>query len=139
MGSWSPAVSLSSLLTMIRCLLESPNPDDGLMPDITAQYKRDLEGWKREARARCERDAKGDNGVGEEEEEEEEGEENGKKKEKDDAEEEERERETTAKKTQNTTEKENLENVVREGEEGTKRKIGSNDDGSTVGEKKQKL
>ncbi|GMI56817.1 hypothetical protein ScalyP_jg9323 [Parmales sp. scaly parma] len=52
MGSWSPAVSLSAMLTMIRCLLESPNPDDGLMPDVTEHYRRDLEGFENEARRR---------------------------------------------------------------------------------------
>jgi hypothetical protein len=33
-GSWVPAVSLGALLTTIRLLLATPNPDDGLMPDI---------------------------------------------------------------------------------------------------------
>jgi hypothetical protein len=33
-GSWVPSVSISALLTTIRLLLSSPNPDDGLMPDI---------------------------------------------------------------------------------------------------------
>lgn len=51
-GSWSPAVSLPSLLLSIRSLLAEPNPDDGLVPDISELYKRDPEGWRREARRR---------------------------------------------------------------------------------------
>lgn len=56
-GSWSPAVSLPSLLLSIRSLLAEPNPDDGLVPDISELYKRDPEGWRREARRRTLADA----------------------------------------------------------------------------------
>eukprot|EP00984_Skeletonema_dohrnii_P008492 scaffold3126_cov138-Skeletonema_dohrnii-CCMP3373.AAC.5 len=34
-GSWSPAVSLPSLLLSIRSLMAEPNPDDGLVPEIS--------------------------------------------------------------------------------------------------------
>jgi len=37
-GTWTPSLNLSTLLTTIRLLLSSPNPDDPLMPDITEQY-----------------------------------------------------------------------------------------------------
>ncbi|KAL3823404.1 hypothetical protein ACHAXA_004279 [Cyclostephanos tholiformis] len=56
-GSWSPAVSLPSLLLSIRSLLAEPNPDDGLVPDISELYKRDPNGWRREARRRTLTDA----------------------------------------------------------------------------------
>jgi len=49
-GSWSPAVSLNVLLTTLRTLLAHPNPDDGLMPEITTQYKTDREEFDRMAR-----------------------------------------------------------------------------------------
>ncbi|KAL3799384.1 hypothetical protein ACHAWO_000630 [Cyclotella atomus] len=54
-GSWSPAVSLPSLLLSIRSLLASPNPDDGLVPEISELYKRNK--WEEEARKRTEREA----------------------------------------------------------------------------------
>lgn len=48
-GSWSPSINLNTLLLTIRVLMGSPNPDDGLVPDITEEYKRDRELWKRKA------------------------------------------------------------------------------------------
>ncbi len=59
-GSWSPAVSLSSLLLSIRALMADPNPDDGLVPEIAELYKRNLGGWEAEARRRTEREASGE-------------------------------------------------------------------------------
>ena len=56
-GSWSPAVSLPSLLLSIRSLLASPNPDDGLVPEISELYKRNIKKWEEEARKRTEREA----------------------------------------------------------------------------------
>jgi ubiquitin-conjugating enzyme E2 T len=56
-GSWSPAVSLPSLLLGIRSLMAEPNPDDGLVPGISEQYKRDPSGWRGEARRRTREDA----------------------------------------------------------------------------------
>ena len=56
-GSWSPAVSLPSLLLSIRSLLASPNPDDGLVPEICELYKRNPRKWQEEARRRTEREA----------------------------------------------------------------------------------
>jgi ubiquitin-conjugating enzyme E2 T len=56
-GSWSPAVSLPSLLLSIRSLMAEPNPDDGLVPDISELYKRNPAEWQREARRRTEVDA----------------------------------------------------------------------------------
>jgi len=40
-GSWSPSVNLSTLLTSVRLLMAEPNPDDGLMPDITEVFRND--------------------------------------------------------------------------------------------------
>ena len=51
-GSWSPAVSLPSLLLSLRSLLATPNPDDGLVLDISVLYKNEPEKWKAEARRR---------------------------------------------------------------------------------------
>jgi len=38
-GSWKPAHNLSTVLTSIQLLLSEPNPDDGLMADISHEYK----------------------------------------------------------------------------------------------------
>lgn len=40
-GSWLPSINLCTLLTTIRLLMAEPNPDDGLMPDITDLYRND--------------------------------------------------------------------------------------------------
>ncbi|MCO5582640.1 hypothetical protein L7F22_036538 [Adiantum nelumboides] len=40
-GAWRPSLNLSILLASIGLLLADPNPDDGLMGDITAEYKHD--------------------------------------------------------------------------------------------------
>ena len=56
-GSWSPAVSLPSLLLSIRSLMAEPNPDDGLVPEISELYKRDPAAWTREAERRTKLEA----------------------------------------------------------------------------------
>ena len=68
-GSWSPAVSLPSLLLSLRSLLSDPNPDDGLVADISNQYKLNPNEWKAEARRRvcaankeCNRESADSNG-----------------------------------------------------------------------------
>jgi len=38
-GNWKPCLNLSSVLTCIRLLMSSPNPDDPLIADIAAEYK----------------------------------------------------------------------------------------------------
>ncbi|KAI5076175.1 hypothetical protein GOP47_0008240 [Adiantum capillus-veneris] len=40
-GAWRPSLNLLTLLASIGLLLADPNPDDGLMGDITAEYKHD--------------------------------------------------------------------------------------------------
>lgn len=48
-GSWSPSVNINTLLLTIRVLMSNPNADDGLVPDITEEYKRDINLWRRKA------------------------------------------------------------------------------------------
>lgn len=38
-GSWKPAQNISTVLRSIQLLLAEPNPDDGLMADISSEYK----------------------------------------------------------------------------------------------------
>ena len=49
-GSWRPSMHLSALLVSIRQLLAQPNPDDPLVPDIAAEYRRDRLAFSRRAR-----------------------------------------------------------------------------------------
>ncbi|TMW60718.1 hypothetical protein Poli38472_000760 [Pythium oligandrum] len=48
-GSWMPSVNMSTLLTTIRLLMAEPNADDGLMADITDQFKHNRELFNRTA------------------------------------------------------------------------------------------
>jgi ubiquitin-conjugating enzyme E2 T len=56
-GSWSPAVSLPSLLLSLRALMGEPNAEDGLVADVTAQFKSNYEAWFLEAKQLTEREA----------------------------------------------------------------------------------
>ncbi|KAL5264123.1 hypothetical protein ACHWQZ_G005264 [Mnemiopsis leidyi] len=38
-GSWKPVLNIRTLLTSVRLLLSEPNPDDGLLADVSNQYK----------------------------------------------------------------------------------------------------
>ena len=49
-GTWSPAVSLSSLLLSLRALLGEPNPDDGLVAEISQQYRLHPKQWREQAK-----------------------------------------------------------------------------------------
>lgn len=53
-------MSLPSLLLSIRSLMAEPNPDDGLVPDISELYKRNPDRWRMEARRRTDVDATND-------------------------------------------------------------------------------
>jgi ubiquitin-conjugating enzyme E2 T len=48
-GTWSPSVNINTLLLTIRMLMQTPNADDGLVPEITEEYKRDVATWRRKA------------------------------------------------------------------------------------------
>jgi ubiquitin-conjugating enzyme E2 T len=51
-GTWSPAVSLTSLLLSLQILLAEPNAEDGLMPEISKLYQTSPDEWHKEARRR---------------------------------------------------------------------------------------
>ena len=40
-GTWTPSVNINTLLLTLRLLLSNPNADDGLVPEITEQYRKD--------------------------------------------------------------------------------------------------
>lgn len=47
---WTPALNVHKLLLSILSLLDDPNPDDPLRPDIAKIYKEDVEEYKKIAR-----------------------------------------------------------------------------------------
>ena len=49
--NWSPALTISKVLISICSLLDDPNPDDPLVPDIAKLYKSDIEKYKSTAAA----------------------------------------------------------------------------------------
>ena len=49
-ASWSPALSLSKLLISIRSMLNEPNPEDPLVPDIAQQFVTNRQKYDRTAR-----------------------------------------------------------------------------------------
>eukprot|EP00736_Rhodelphis_marinus_P000028 Rmarinus@m.9442 len=38
-GGWKPSINLSTILLSVRLLLSEANPDDGVMPEISEEYK----------------------------------------------------------------------------------------------------
>lgn len=50
--NWSPALTISKVLLCICSLLDDPNPDDPLVPDIAELFKNDREAYNVKARDR---------------------------------------------------------------------------------------
>jgi ubiquitin-conjugating enzyme E2 D/E len=46
---WSPALNISNILLSICSLLDDPNPDDPLVPDIADLFKRNKERYRQNA------------------------------------------------------------------------------------------
>lgn len=59
-GSWKPAHNLSTVLTSIQLLLSEPNPDDGLMADISQEYKHNRPQFLEKAKMWVKKHASGD-------------------------------------------------------------------------------
>lgn len=49
-GSWSPAVSLPSLLVTLQSLMGDPNGDDGLVAETTKQFRNEYDAWYNQAK-----------------------------------------------------------------------------------------
>lgn len=47
---WSPALTIAKVLLSISSLLDEPNPDDPLVPDIATLYQCDREKYNKQAR-----------------------------------------------------------------------------------------
>jgi len=50
-GTWSPSINLNTLLLSIRLLMSTPNVDDGLVPNITDELKRQPHVFEQKARS----------------------------------------------------------------------------------------
>lgn len=48
--NWSPALTISKVLLCICSLLDDPNPDDPLVPDIAELFNSDREAYKTKAK-----------------------------------------------------------------------------------------
>ncbi len=57
-GSWGPQINLSTVLATIRLLMATPNPQDGLMAEITEQFLNDRRRFDETARALTAKHAK---------------------------------------------------------------------------------
>ncbi len=47
---WAPSLTISKVLLSLLILLDHPNPDDPLMPDVARMMKENIEEYKRTAR-----------------------------------------------------------------------------------------
>ncbi|KAJ8562502.1 hypothetical protein K7X08_011793 [Anisodus acutangulus] len=50
-GAWQPSLNISTVLTSIGLLLSEPNPDDGLMHDVSTEYKYNRQAFDHKARS----------------------------------------------------------------------------------------
>ncbi|CAN8270536.1 unnamed protein product [Cochlearia groenlandica] len=57
-GAWQPSLNISTVLTSIGLLLSEPNPDDGLMCDVSREYKYNRQTFDYKAREMTEKYAK---------------------------------------------------------------------------------
>lgn len=49
-GAWKPSLNICTVLTTIQALMSSPNPEDGLMIEITDEYRRNPALFRSKAR-----------------------------------------------------------------------------------------
>ncbi|XP_010466866.1 PREDICTED: probable ubiquitin-conjugating enzyme E2 37 isoform X2 [Camelina sativa] len=57
-GAWQPSLNISTVLTSIRLLLGEPNPDDGLMCEVSREYKYNRQTFDYKAREMTDKYAK---------------------------------------------------------------------------------
>ncbi|CAH8334408.1 unnamed protein product [Eruca vesicaria subsp. sativa] len=54
-GAWQPSLNISTVLTSIGLLLSEPNPDDGLMCEVSREYKYNRQTFDHKAREMTEK------------------------------------------------------------------------------------
>ncbi|KAG6458366.1 ubiquitin-conjugating enzyme E2 T [Manduca sexta] len=57
-GTWSPTMTLETLMVSLQTLMANPNPDDPLMVDEAYEYKYDIDRFMKHARKFTEMHAK---------------------------------------------------------------------------------
>ncbi|KAG2294106.1 hypothetical protein Bca52824_040775 [Brassica carinata] len=50
LGAWQPSLNISTVLTSIGLVLSEPNPDDGLMCEVSREYKYNRQAFDYKAR-----------------------------------------------------------------------------------------
>lgn len=63
-GAWKPSLNIGTVLKSLQLLMSEPNPDDGLMVDITHQYINDYARFERTAREHTRKHAMGSGEAG---------------------------------------------------------------------------
>lgn len=61
-GAWKPSLNVATLLTTVQALMSAPNADDGLMADITDEFRRNPGLFRQKAREWTTKYASGDAG-----------------------------------------------------------------------------
>ena len=56
-GAWKPSLNIATVLQSLQLLMAEPNPDDGLMVDITHEYTHDHARFERTAAEQTRRHA----------------------------------------------------------------------------------
>lgn len=59
-GAWKPSLNIATLLSTVQCLMSEPNADDGLMADITEQFRQQPGVFRRTAAEWTAKYAKGE-------------------------------------------------------------------------------
>ncbi|KAK9265447.1 hypothetical protein L1049_012391 [Liquidambar formosana] len=54
-GAWQPSLNISTVLTSIGLLLSEPNPDDGLICEVSREYKYNRQAFDQKARSMTEK------------------------------------------------------------------------------------
>ena len=49
-GAWSPSLTIEKILLSISSLLNDPNPDDPLRPELAREYKNSIETYNQKAK-----------------------------------------------------------------------------------------
>lgn len=65
-GAWKPSLNVATVLTSIQALMSSPNGDDGLMVDITEEFRNNTPLFRKKAVEWTKRYASGEASQGEE-------------------------------------------------------------------------
>jgi ubiquitin-conjugating enzyme E2 T len=52
-GTWSPCMNINTVLLSVQLLMATPNPTDGLVPEISEEFSRNYKAWFAKASKRA--------------------------------------------------------------------------------------